>query len=217
MRTKLVIWGAGGHALVVADIIRLNGDYEIVGFLDDVNLQRHNTELYGATILGGQEQLDSLRRKGVRHLIFGFGHCKARLTLTEFVRAKGFSLATAIHPKAIVATDAFIGAGTVIAAGAIINPGSKIGENAIVNTAASVDHECFVDDGAHVGPGARLAGRVVVERAAWIGVGAIAIDGVRIGANSLIGAGGVVVNDIPEGVVAYGNPAKVVRKVEVVD
>jgi acetyltransferase EpsM len=217
MSTKLVVWGAGGHASVVADIIRLNGDYQIVGFLDDVTPGFHEPERHGASILGGKVRLDSLRREGVRHIIFGFGHCAARLRLSEVARASGFSLATAIHPKAIVATDASIGAGSVITAGAVINPGVEIGENAIVNTSASVDHDCAIDDGAHVGPGARLAGRVVVGRAAWIGIGAIVIEGVRIGANALIGAGAVVVDDIPEGVVAYGNPARVVRKVEVVD
>jgi UDP-N-acetylbacillosamine N-acetyltransferase len=203
--------------LVVADIVRLNGEYDIVGFLDDLNPDRQDEELYGATILGGRDRLDALRSEGVRHLILAFGNCAARLRLSVFVRAEGFSLATAIHPAAIVATDASIGAGTVVTAGAVINPGSRIGENVIVNTSASVGHECLVDDGAHVGPGARLAGRVMVERAAWIGVGAIAIEGVRIGANSLVGAGGVVVNDIPDDVVAYGNPARVVRKAEVLD
>jgi UDP-N-acetylbacillosamine N-acetyltransferase len=217
MLTKLVVWGAGGHASVVADILRLNGDYQIVGFLDDVTSRVHNAERHGPTILGGEERLDCLRREGVSHIIFGFGQAAARLRLSELVRASGFSLATAIHPRAIVASDASIGAGTVIAAGAVINPGVTIGENAIVNTSASVDHDCAIDDGAHVGPGARLAGRVVVERAAWIGIGAVVIEGVRIGAHALIGAGGVVVNDIPEGVVAYGNPARVVRKAEVVD
>jgi acetyltransferase EpsM len=202
---------------VVADIIRLSGEYQIVGFLDDVSPGAYNAERLGAPILGGQERLDSLKREGISHIIFGFGQSAARLRLSELVRASGFSLATAIHPRAIVATDASIGAGSVIAAGSVINPGAKIGENVIVNTSASVDHDCRIDDGAHVGPGARLAGRVVVERSAWIGVGTIVIDGVRIGADSLIGAGAVVVNDIPEGVVAYGNPARVVRKVEVVD
>jgi acetyltransferase EpsM len=217
MPTKLVVWGTGGHASVVADIMRLNDDYQIVGFLDDMTPSTHNAERHGATILGGLERLDSLRREGVSHIIFGFGRSAARLRLSEHVRASGFSLATAIHPEAIVATDASIGVGSVIAAGAVINPGVKIGENAIVNTSASVDHDCSIDDGVHVGPGARLAGSVVVERAAWIGIGAVVIEGLRIGANSLIGAGGVVVHDIPEGVVAYGNPARVVRKVEVVD
>jgi UDP-N-acetylbacillosamine N-acetyltransferase len=202
---------------VVADIVRLSGDYELIGFLDDVNPRRRNAEFYGAPILGGQEQLGSLKRKGVSHLILGFGHCEARLRLADFVRAEGFSLATAIHPSAIIAADASIGSGTVITGGAVVNPGSKIGENVIINTSASVGHECVVEDGAHVGPGARLAGKVVVGRASWVGIGAIVVERVRIGANSLIGAGGVVVNDIPEGVVAYGNPAKVVRKAEVID
>src|SRR5829696_7102348 len=151
MRTKLAIWGAGGHALVVADIVRLNGEYNIVGFLDDLNPDRRDEELYGATVLGGRERLESLRSEGVRHLILGFGNCAARLRLSALVREKGFSLATAIHPSAIVATDASIGAGTVVTAGAVINPGSRIGENAVVNTLASVGHECLVDDGAHVG------------------------------------------------------------------
>lgn len=217
MPRQVAIWGAGGHASVVADIIRLNGDYEIVGFLDDVNPQRRNTDFCGASILGGRERLPDLREKGVDHIILALGDCAARLRLSELVVAEGFFLLTAIHPKATVASDASIGAGCVVVAGAVINPGCRIGENVIVNTSASVGHECEIEDGAHIGPGARLAGRVVVGRAAWVGIGAIAIEGVRIGTGSLIGAGGVVVNHVPQKVVAFGNPAKVVRKVDPID
>ena len=213
MHRKLVIWGASGHALVVADIIRLRGDYEIVGFLDDVNPQRHGTEFCGAPVLGGQEQLDVLQRMGVKYLIFGFGDCEARLRLSKLVRAKGFCLATAIHPQAIVAADVQIGPGIVIAGGVVINPGSRIGENVIINTCTSVDHECVVEDGAHIGPGVHLGGKVVVGRAAWVGIGATVRDRVHIGAHSTIGAGAVVLDDIPDGVAAYGVPAKVVRSI----
>jgi len=211
MKQKLVIWGASGHAMVVADIIRLRGDYEIVGFLDDVNPERHNTEFFGAPVLGGQEQLDILQRKGVKNLILGFGDCQARLRLSELVRAMGFYLPTAIHPQAIVATSVSIGPGTVIAAGAVVNPGSKVGENVIINTCASVDHECVVEDGVHICPGVHLGGRVTVGRGALIGIGATVRDRVRIGASSIIGAGAVVLDDIPDDVVAYGIPAKVIK------
>jgi len=215
MRRKLVIWGASGHARVVAEIVRLNGDYEITGFLDDVNPSRQNTQFCGATILGGKEQLDLLARAGVQHLIFGFGDCKAKLRLSNFVREKkSFRLATAIHPSATVASDVEVGAGTVIAAGAVASAASKIGENAIINTCASIDHECEIEEGVHISPGAHLGGRVTVGRATWVGIGAIVKDNVRIGANSIVGAGALVLEDIPESVVAYGSPAKVSRKLQ---
>ena len=62
---KIVVWGASGHAMVVADIIRLQGQYQIVGFLDNYNHQRHNTAFCGSQILGGEEQLDKLRVQDV--------------------------------------------------------------------------------------------------------------------------------------------------------
>lgn len=88
MRTKIVLWGASSHAKVVADIVRLGEDYEIVGFLDDVNVDRHRTDFCGATILGGLEQLDQLKEQGVAHLIMAVGNNRARLRLALQVRAQ---------------------------------------------------------------------------------------------------------------------------------
>lgn len=210
---KLVIWGTSGHASVVADVVRLAGEFEVFGFLDDVNPERAGAEFCGAPVLGGRERLRSLRREGVEALILGFGDCAARLRLAELAREEGYVLATAIHPSAVVAGGVPVGAGSVISAGAVVNPGAWIGENVIVNTCASVDHDSVVEDGAHVSPGAHLAGNVRVGRGAWIGIGASVVERANIGAMSIIGAGAAVVNDIPEGVVAHGVPAKVTRRV----
>lgn len=199
---------------MVADIIRLQGDYEIVGFIDDVNPERSGSTFGWADVLGGREKLEYLRREGVGHLIFGFGDCEGRLRLARLARERGFRLATAIHPSAVVAADVVIQPGSVVAAGAVINPGATVEENAIVNTCASVDHDCRVEEGAHIGPGVRLAGNVVVGRAAWVGIGATVVDRARIGSGAIIGAGAVVVDDIPDGVVARGVPARVIRKVD---
>jgi acetyltransferase EpsM len=210
--SELVIWGASGHALVVADIVRLSGAYRIKGFLDD-DPQRHQTPFCGGAILGGRRALPELRQAGIRDLIVAIGHCPARLHLADLARAEGFRLATAIHPRTVLAGDVSIGFGTVVAAGAVINPGVSLGSNVIVNTGASVDHECEIDDGAHLSPGVRLAGRVRVGRMTWVGIGAIVKDRVRIGQGSIVGAGSLVLTDIPDGVVAYGVPARVVREV----
>lgn len=206
---KIVIWGASGHAIVVADILHLQGEYEIVGYLDDINPQRHGAMFHGMRILGGEEQLKIIRDQGVNHLIIGFGNCEARLALADRIKLLGFDLAVAVHPSAIISSDVIIQPGTVVAAGAVINPGCQIGRNVIINTSSSVDHECAIADGAHICPGVHLAGNVTVGRGAWVGIGASVINRISIGSASLIGAGAVVVKDIPDNATAYGNPAKV--------
>lgn len=214
MPKRIIIWGASGHALVVADVVRLQGQYEIAGFLDDEHPERRGAPFCGATVLGGAEQLASLRDTGVRHVIIGFGNCRARLDSSLKARAAGLELATAIHPRAAVAADATVGPGTVVMAGAVVNSAAVIGENVIVNTNATVEHECLIEDGAHVCPGVTLGGRVRIGRAAWIGIGATVRDGVAIGAGAVIGAGSVVLQDLPDNVVAYGVPAAVQGLVE---
>ena len=213
MTDRVVIWGASGHALVVADILRLAGR-EVVGFIDDMDAERRGQRFAGARVLGGRESLESLHADGVRAIVVAVGNCAARLRLADVVRQHGLELARAVHPRAVVAEGVTLGAGTVVCAGAIVNPGSSIGESAIVNTAATIDHECVIADGAHVGPGAHLGGRVRVGRGAWIGIGATVSDRVVIGAESVVGAGAVVLNDVPRKVVAFGVPARVVRDVD---
>jgi acetyltransferase EpsM len=120
-REKLVVWGASGHALVVADIVRLQGKYEIVGFLNDANIDRQGSEFGRGEVLGGSEQLRVLLGAGVKNLILGVGDCKARLRMAAAANELDFKLAVAIHPQAIVARDVTIEPGTVVAAGVVIN------------------------------------------------------------------------------------------------
>ncbi len=122
---QVAIWGASGHAMVVADIVRLQGIYTIAGFLDNINPQRRGTAFCGSVILGGEEQLALLPAQGIKHILLGFGDCQVRLEKSQYLLSQGFSLPVAIHPQAIVASDVVIGSGTVVAAGAVINPGAQ--------------------------------------------------------------------------------------------
>jgi len=209
---KLLIWGASGHAKVVADIVRLAGQYEVAGFYDDVNPRPPAASFLGAPLFGRIRDLKALRSRGVDHLIVAVGDCAARLRLAAAAREQGFVLATAIHPGTVLAGDVRIGNGTVVAGGAVVNPGTVLGENVIVNTGAVVDHDCVLEDGAHVCPGARLAGDVTVGRGAWVGIGATVIEKVRIGPGAFVGAGAVVIRDVPDRDRVAGGPARTIRK-----
>jgi sugar O-acyltransferase (sialic acid O-acetyltransferase NeuD family) len=110
-----------------------------------------------------------------------------------------------------IARDVQVGPGTLVAAGAVINPGVVIGKNVIVNTLACIEHDCTIENGVHVAPGARLAGHVRVGSGAWIGIGATIIDKITIGKHSIIGAGSVVIRNIPADVVVAGVPARRIR------
>jgi acetyltransferase EpsM len=208
---KIVIWGASGHALVVADIVRCDGMFELVGFLDDVNPDRRGEAFAGRTILGGREQLNRLQAAKNLGVIIAIGDCDARLRIAGEVAAAGGRIVSVVHPAAVVAAGVEIGAGTVVAAGAVLAPNVRLGSNVIINTSATVDHECDIGHGVHIGPGAHLGGRVTVGDAAWIGIGATVRDRVTIGARAVIGAGAVAVKDLPPNVVAYGVPCTVMQ------
>jgi FlaA1/EpsC-like NDP-sugar epimerase len=80
-REKIAIWGAAGHALVVADIIELSGKFQIVGHIDDVDPTRKGESFAGTMILGDQSALGRLRADGVAKIAIAFGDCVSRLRL----------------------------------------------------------------------------------------------------------------------------------------
>ena len=193
------LFGASGHAKVIKDIIEAQGDN--VGCLyDDAP---HCYEIQGKPIYKASET------KVAGSLIISIGSNIVRKLISERYNN---TYAKAIHPSAMVASTAKISDGSVVMQGAIIQSEVLIGKHCIINTGASIDHECKISDFVHISPHATLCGNVHVGEGSWIGAGATIVPGVKIGRWCIIGAGSVVVKDIPNNVVAYGNPCKVVRK-----
>ena len=93
-------------------------------------------------------------------------------------------------------------------AGVIIQPGVKIGRHCIVNTGSCIDHDCIIDDFAHIAPKCGLAGGVSIGEGSFIGIGSSIVPNRAIGKWSIVGAGSVVIKDIPGYSTSYGIPAK---------
>lgn len=211
---SIVIFGAGGHAKVVADALRRLGRWRVEGFIDDVHPQRAGEEFCGGHVLGGRAALPALRERGVASIVLAFGHNVARLALADELAAQGWSFPAIVDARAGVAADVLVGPGCYVAAGAIVEPGVRLGAQAIVNAGAVVCHDVDIGAGVHVCPGVCIGGHAVIGRGAWVGIGAVVRDRARIGAGSLVGAGALVLEEVPEGMVAYGQPARAIRKVD---
>jgi sugar O-acyltransferase (sialic acid O-acetyltransferase NeuD family) len=209
--TRIVLYGASGHAAAVADAVSTCPGFDLVGFLDDAAAPRPGDPPFLEPFLGGREQLPALREAGVRHAFVAIGNCAVRLRLASMLAAEGFDLVTVVHARAVVAAGASVGPGSVVMAGAVVGARSCVGAGAIINTCASIDHDCRVGDGVHLCPGVHLAGTVVVGPRTTLGIGAVVSNNLSIGSDTIVGAGAAVVTDLPSGVVAYGVPARAMR------
>lgn len=209
---SIVVWGAGGHAKVIASSIRRSGAWQLAGFIDDVDPARAGEAFCGSRVVGDRSALPALRAAGLRDVVLAFGDNAARLALAQWLGDEGWAFPAIVDPSAVVADGAEIGAGSYVAAGAVVQPGARIGAQVIVNSGAIVEHDVRIGDGAHLGPGACIAGHAEIGRGCWLGAGAMVRDRVRIGEGAIVGMGSIVVADIPAGVTAYGHPARVVAK-----
>ena len=190
---KLVILGASGHGKVVADIVRLTGQYDQMVFLDDNESQ---PPIMGIPVIGDCGSADKLLQDA--DFFVAIGNAKLRKRFLDELIQKGANIATGVE----------IDAGSVVMAGAVLNADCKLGRGCIINTCASVDHDCIIGDYVHISVGAHLAGTVAVGNSTWIGAGAIVNNNITITESCMIGSGAVVVKDIQQSGTYVGVPAR---------
>ncbi len=207
-RKRVFVYGSGGHAKVVADIL-IRGGTEVVAILDD-DESRVGIHILDCPVVRADVALDMLCNQGVEGGIIAIGDNRIREEKAELIRHKGYRLESAVHPSAVIASDVQLGEGTVVMAGAVVNPGSTIGENCILNTGCTVDHDCSIGPHVHLSPGVHLGGCVTIGERTHIGIGASVLNNLTIGANTIVGGGAAVIRDLPDGVTAVGVPAKIV-------
>lgn len=207
--SNLLIIGAGGHGIVVAEAAIANGRWKRIAFLDDRYRELNGTLPF--PVLGALAAAEGLKKEYADAAV-AVGDSSLRLLLIEQLLAQGFSLPPIVHPTAWISPSAQLAPGCVVMAQAVLQANVRLGRGAIINTAATVDHDCRIGDGVHVCPGVNLAGEVEIGSSSWIGIGSCAIQQIKIGANVTIGAGAAVVTHIGDNSLAVGVPAKVVRK-----
>jgi sugar O-acyltransferase (sialic acid O-acetyltransferase NeuD family) len=213
---KFVIIGAGGQGREVLDIFEAcnnaGEDYEVLGYLVESNYGNPGTLINDKPILGDLDWLEP--HKSNVQVVTGVGDPALRQRLIIRAREYGAHFGNIIHPSVILTRRISFGEGIVIAAGCILTNQIHIGNHVHVNYDCTIGHDTSLEDFVTLSPGVHVSGNVMLREGCYVGTGAVIIEKKTIGAWSLIGAGSVVIADVPPNSVVVGNPAKVIKSRE---
>ena len=168
MDKKIVVLGAGGHAKIILDVLKLN-HMNICGLTDAAS--QGEQFCLGFPVLGNDGILPELFEQGICNAAMGIGHVgnpNIRNAVYNTAKQIGYSFPNIIHPQAVLSETVKAGEGILFAAQCVVNADAVVGNLCIVNTAAVVEHDVVIEDGVHVAPHATLLGMVHVGKNSFI-------------------------------------------------
>jgi sugar O-acyltransferase (sialic acid O-acetyltransferase NeuD family) len=209
---KIVLFGGGNQVHYTLDIIEKQGLYKVIGIIDSVH--DIGSERFGYKVIGRQEDIKSLIEEyGIEGGIITIGDNWIRYYVSQQIKSlvRDFEFVNAIHPSVVIGNNVQIGTGVVAMAGVIINPMAKIGNHTFFATGSQIEHDCIIEDFASVSAGSILGGYVQIKKYSAITLNVTILDRLIIGENCVVGSGSLVLKDIPDNILAYGNPCKNIR------
>ena len=212
----IVLIGGGTQVSYSIDIIEKQNSHTIVGIIDSYKMI--GDVLFGYNVIGRQDEINELIEEyNIEGCVIAIGDNWSRKKVYDQISklAPNIAWPNVLHPSVIIANHVTMGKGILAMAGVIINSGAYLGDFTNYFTNSNVEHDCFIDDFASISAGVVLGGKVKVGRYSAVALNATVFDRLTIGENSVIGAASLVTKDISDNVLAYGNPAKVIRGREV--
>lgn len=204
------IYGAGGLGLETMDILE--------HAMREGRIPPHNPcfidDLKTGSTVSGYRALDLMDCLPQTPVTIAVGEPSVRELLMRKAQKAKLVLRSIISPTAFISPHAEIGDGVVVAPLCSVQAKAKIETNVAVNTMSIVGHDVHVLQNAVISSMVNLGGSVVIGQSAYIGMGALIKEGCSIGEWSIVAMGSVVFADLPNDVIAVGNPARVSRRNE---
>ncbi len=214
-KQKVFMFGAGLHAHTCVDVLEKQGKYQLVGFIDSLKEIGSRTENY--PVLGRMKDLKELADEYDTYAGFiaiGDNFARKKVYVQIMKQIPGFEFVNLIHPAAVFGREVEMGKGNLICAQSFISSHATIRNFCMIHQQAHLGLYNLLDDFASISMGSRLAGKVKVGTCSAITLGAVVQDRLSIGAHTVVGSGTLVLQDLPDHVVAYGSPARIIRKRE---
>jgi sugar O-acyltransferase (sialic acid O-acetyltransferase NeuD family) len=216
----IAVLGTGGNAMEIVDTIRAINEassdgprYRCLGYLDD-DRSRWGHTCNGLPVLGPISSAPGFAAQFV-NAIGAPGNYGLRPVIVARTTLPAERFETLVHPTAAVSPTARLGRGVVLFPHVTIGSNAVIGDHVLVLPSSVVSHDSAI--GAHtcIAAGACISARVEVGDSCYLGTRCCVIGSARIGGGALVGMGAVVLDDVEDGAVVVGNPARVLRQARV--
>lgn len=205
----LIIIGAGGYGRELLqwaqDINSQEKKWNILGFLETNPhaLDGYNT---GYSIIGNEK---SWAVKDNQEFLIGISEPFTKEKVVAFMKHQGAKMATIIHPTAYLPPDVRLGEGVVVYPFAGFSVNTEIGDFVTIHT-CSIGHDSVIGSYTTVCGFCNIMGKVQIGKGVFVGTHASFIPEVRVGDEAYIGAGSVVLRDVPSKARVFGNPARII-------
>ena len=209
----LIIFGASGFgrevAWAVERINKVSPTWNLLGFMDD-DESIQGSVINGYQVLGKTEEI---RNYPDAYFVCAVGASRVREKIVNNMKSVNpdVKFGTVIDPTVEMSDLVTVGEGTIICAHTIITVNIEIGSHVIINLDCTVGHDAVLKDFVTLYPSVNVSGITNIGHAAELGTGMHIIQGKAVGDYSIVGAGAVVVKDIPEKCTAVGSPAKPIK------
>lgn len=206
----LIIVGAGGMGRDVftwlSQEIKNKKGFRIKGFLDD-NPQILRTLSYPVKLIGS---ISDYQPKINESLILAILDPKIKKKIVESLMQKGANFYNLIYPSTVMGTNVRIGRGCIICPNCLLGNDLTIGNFVFINANSTIGHGGIIGDYTSINGSVDITGNVEVGHSCLFGVGAKVIPGRKIGNQATVGAGSIVIKNVPHNVTVFGNPAKII-------
>lgn len=200
----LGIYGCGGAGRESKEIAELIGDWEELVFIDDA----FSNDFFKGIRRLNHDEFVSEYSNADAEIVISLGEPELKVKIYEKLDREGYHFANLIHPSATISPSSKLGQGLILKPHALISSDAVVGNNVSIEENGIVGHDSVVEDHCQISANVVIAGGCHIGRATYIGLSVPIKQGSNIGANTIIGMGSVVLRDIPDNVIAMGNPAR---------
>ena len=214
LKKTLLIIGAGGDGMNLAEVIEELGEYSLIGFLDD-DIRKLGKPVSGYPVVGSIEDAINYPTSDFVLLIGNSKKLYDKVKVRNRLAAMGITddrFPAIINPHAYVSKHSQIGNGTIILPNVSVMANVKIGNFAFIASMVNIAHEVKIGDYAFLAPTVAIAGFSDIGEGAYLGMNASVMEGAVIGEWATVGMGSVVLADVPAYNVVVGNPAVKIKE-----